>query len=224
MEAHQVLRQVKSETRRRILELLKLHGPQTANQLAKELGMTAMGARGHLAALERDRLIAHRAEKRRMGRPAYVFELTELGDELFPRTYPQLASSLLDSLKALYGEEVVGKLFEKRNEQLLKEYRARLADKPLDERVKELARIRTEEGYWADWEALDDGTFSLREHNCAICQIAKHAPEACQAELDLFRAVLPDCTVAREQHMIQGDRMCTYLIRRRNERHDDSTS
>ncbi len=211
---------VKSETRRRILELLKLRGPQTAAQLAQELGMTAMGVRGHLAALERDGLVTYQAERRRMGRPAYVYALTELGDELFPRTYSQLTNSLLEALKALYGEGSIEKLFEKRNEVLLAQYRARLNGKSLKERVAELARIRTEEGYMADWEALDDGRVLLKEHNCAICQIAQRAPQACRAELELFRQALPDAEVTREQHMIQGDRMCAYVIRRRNEQCD----
>ena len=210
--AAEALAHVRSETRRRILELLKLRGPQTPQQLAEELGMTAMGVRGHLASLERDGLVAHRVEKRPRGRPAFVYELTEQGDELFPRTYPQLALGLLDALRELHGEDAVQKLFEKRNERLLQEYRARLAGKPLKERVKELARIRTEEGYWCDWEELADGRFLLIERNCAICQIAKRTPQACRAELELFRAALPDCVVTRERHMIQGDRTCTYMI------------
>jgi iron-sulfur cluster biosynthesis transcriptional regulator SufR len=215
VEAQKALQQIKSETRRRILELLKLRGPQTADQLAKELGLTPMGVRGHLTSLEHDRLISHRAEKRPMGRPAYLYELTELGDELFPRAYPQLAGSLLDTLKAVYGEDSVEKLFQKRNEVLAEQYRARLEGKSLQERVAELAEIRSEEGYMAYYEALDDETFVLREYNCAICQVAKRALQACKAELKLFQQVLPGAEVERQQHMIRGDRTCTYVIRRR---------
>ena len=208
---------MKSETRRKILELLKLRGPQTPQQLAEALGMTAMGVRGHLAALERDGLVRHRVERRPRGRgrPGFVYELTERGDELFPRTYPQLTLSLLDALRALYGDQAIEKLFEKRNEELLRSYRARLDGTPLEKRVQELARIRTEEGYWADVEKLDDGRFRLIERNCAICRIAQRAPQACQAEMELFRAALPDCTVTREKHMIRGDRTCTYVIAKR---------
>ena len=220
----EALGRIKSETRRKILELLKLRGPLTADQLAKELEMTPMGVRGHLTALERDGLIAYRMEKRPLGRPAHVYALTEQGDELFPRTYPQLAGSLLDAMKALYGEESIERLFEKRNESLAAQYRARLDGESLKERVAELAQIRTEEGYMADWEALDDETFYLKEHNCAICQIARRAPQACQAELELFQQALPDADVRREQHMIQGDRMCTYVIRKRKEQRDDRNS
>jgi len=212
-----MLSQIKSETRRRILELLKLRGPQTADQLAEELKLTPMGVRGHLTSLERDGLISHRPEKRPMGRPAYLYELTELGEELFPRTYHQLAQSLLESAEALYGKGAAEKLFARRNEALAEQYRVRLAGKPLQGRVAELAEIRTDEGYMAAWEALDEETFVLREHNCAIYQVAKRTPQACEAELKLFRLVLPDAEVEREQHMIQGDRTCMYVIRMRDQ-------
>lgn len=114
-------------------------------------------------------------------------------------------------------------LFTKRNDRLLQQYRVRLAGKSLKERVRELAQIRTEEGYWCDWEELKDGRFLLIERNYAICQIARRTPQACQAELELFRAALPDCEVTRERHMIQGDRTCTYVIRHRVDGTDDGS-
>ncbi|MCS6903599.1 MAG: winged helix-turn-helix transcriptional regulator, partial [Candidatus Bipolaricaulota bacterium] len=55
------------ETRRRVLELLKLHGPMTAQRLAEELGITVMGVRGQLAALERDGIIRHEIVPQKLG-------------------------------------------------------------------------------------------------------------------------------------------------------------
>lgn len=210
--------QVKPETRRRILELLKLQGPMTADQLAKELGITAMGVRGHLIALERHGWIGHETQQRGMGRPSYMYSLTDIGDELFPRTYPQLVNSLLDALGSLWGEEGIERLFAKRTERLTAQYRLRLADKSLEERVKGLAQIRTEEGYMADWERRDENTFILREHNCSICQIARRCAQACSHELELFQRVLADADVSREKHMLKGDRVCAYVIRRKSKR------
>lgn len=201
------------ETRRKILELLKLHGPMTAHQLAHELGMTAMGVRGHLAFLERDGLIRHETAQKKLGRPSYVYTVTEQGDELFPRTYAQLAQSLLETIHALDGPKAIERLFDHRTKVLAAHYRARMNSKPLRERVAELARIRTEEGYMADWQELDKNTFVLREHNCAICQIAHKCPTACSHELELFRRVLDEAQVTRDKHIIKGDPMCTYVIR-----------
>lgn len=200
------------ETRRKILKLLKLHGPMTAHQLAEELGMTAMGVRGHLAFLERDGLIRHETVQKKLGRPSYVYTLTAQGNELFPRTYAQLVQSLLETIQALEGTKGVERLFDQRTKMLAAQYRARMNGTSLKERVAELAKIRTEEGYMADWEELSKNKFLLTEHNCAICQIAHKCPTVCSHELELFRRVLHDATVTRDKHIIKGDSMCTYVI------------
>lgn len=201
-------------TRRRLLELLKRAGAMTADELAEELEITSMGVRQHLQTLERDGLVTHDCEQRGMGRPCNVYQLTDDGDELFPRTYAQMANALLGAARQLDGESGVNRLLEARNEKLEAQYQGRMADKGFAERVGELARIRTEEGYMADWEQLDEDTFVLREHNCAICQIAKQCTQACAYELKLFQKVFGDATVRRETHMIQGDSTCTYVIER----------
>jgi predicted ArsR family transcriptional regulator len=128
-----------------------------------------------------------------------------------------LANSLLDAMRAVDGEGAIDRVFEKRTDWLEAQYRSRMAGKSLAEQVKELAQIRTQEGYMADWEKLDDETFLLREHNCAICQIARRCAQACRYELDLFQRVLPEAEVTRDKHMIKGDLTCTYVIRRKSQ-------
>jgi iron-sulfur cluster biosynthesis transcriptional regulator SufR len=201
-----------TNTRERVLHLLKLKGSMTADQIADELGITSMGVRRHLITMERDGLLQYRVKQRGQGRPGFVYSLTERGDEFFPRTYPQWANSLLDTVRALDGDKGVERLFDKRTEELSRQYRQRLLGKNLQEKVTELAKIRSEEGYMADWEALDEKTFVLREHNCAICLIAKQYQSACSHELDLFKKALTDADVIREEHIVKGDKMCTYLI------------
>jgi predicted ArsR family transcriptional regulator len=203
------------DSRRRILECLKREGPLSADVLGKQLGITSMGARQQLHALERDGLVRHEIVHQEMGRPGYHYSLTPLGDELFPRTYPQMANSLLETIRLMDGEKGIDRLFRKRTENLVSQYRARMANKNLEDRVRELAQIRSEEGYMADWEKMNKNTFRLRERNCAICQIASQCTQACTFELELFRKVLPDTEITRETHILQGDRSCNYLIRKK---------
>jgi predicted ArsR family transcriptional regulator len=200
-------------TRGGILELLKERGPQTATELSAIFGLTAMGVRQHLAALERDGLVTHRAESRGRGRSTHVYSLTESGDEIFPRTYPELANDLVETTRDIDGDDGVRRLFDRRTERLEAEYLAKLRGEGLERRVAALAKIRTAEGYMADCEPVDGGAYLLRERNCAIFQVARGCPEACAAELDLFRRVLGDASVTRRDHMVKGDRTCTYLIR-----------
>jgi iron-sulfur cluster biosynthesis transcriptional regulator SufR len=202
-----------TDTRERILQLLKFQGALTVDQVADALGITSMGVRRHLLALERDGLVRYRVEQRGQGRPGFVYSLTEQGDEFFPRTYSQLANSLIDAVRALYGDAGVERLFDRRTQELAKQYHERLIGKDLKERIAELAQIRSEEGYMSDWEQTDERTYLLREHNCAICQVAKQCQSACSHELDLFRKVLDDADVTRAEHIVKGDKMCAYVIR-----------
>lgn len=88
-------------------------------------------------------------------------------------------------------------------------------DKGLEKRVKDLVDIRTEEGYMADWERISEDEFLLREQNCSIYQIARNTTQACSFELDLFKQVLDEADVRRDDHIMSGDRTCTYVIRRK---------
>lgn len=213
MEA--ILEHQMPDTRRKILQLLKFKGAMTADELSEALKITSMGVRQHLTTLERDGFIKYQTVQRGMGRPSHVYTLTESGDELFPRTYPRFINSFLKAIRALDGEEGLERIFKKRTDQLKAQYRARLADKDLEAQVKELAQIRTEEGYMADWEKLDENTFVLCEHNCAIYQVASHYSQACTYELELFRRMFKEAEVTREKHMVKGDLTCTYTIRQK---------
>ena len=62
---------------------------------------------------------------------------------------------------------------------------------------------------------LDRETFLLKEHNCALCDVAAEFQAACNSQLGFLRAVFPDAEVAREDHLLSGGLSCTYRIRRR---------
>ncbi|MDR5694457.1 MAG: transcriptional regulator [Armatimonadota bacterium] len=199
-------------TRREILTLLKTRGPMTVKELSKSLGITAMGVRQHLATLERDGYVAPGGIRRGQGRPSRMYTITPRGDDLFPRTYQQFAIALLEDLRALEGEAKVMKLLEKRKERLLEEYRERLKGKAGAEMVAELARIRHEEGYLAEWKQVDTNTYLLIEHNCPIRHIADHFQQACHMEQALFAEVL-GAEVNRSQHILKGELSCSYTIK-----------
>jgi predicted ArsR family transcriptional regulator len=81
---------------------------------------------------------------------------------------------------------------------------------PLEERVRELARLQDELGYISEARVDGDG-IRLVEHNCAVLDVARRNPAACRAELDLFRDVL-GVEVTRERHIATGDRCCVYRV------------
>src|SRR5712692_5220833 len=101
-------------TRREILSLIKRNGPMTVQELSRHLQITPMGVRQHLAILERDGYMQSKGIRRGQGRPSRLYGISPEGDKLFPRTYEQLAQTLLDDLQALEGAHTVDQLFEHR--------------------------------------------------------------------------------------------------------------
>ena len=90
---------------------------------------------------------------------------------------------------------------------------ARLASKrSLKAKVSELAKILDEDGYLATAETIGPNRYRVVEHNCAIASVARKYGQACVSEIEFIRAVLPEATVERVSHMVQGDRHCAYEI------------
>ena len=84
------------------------------------------------------------------------------------------------------------------------------SDAPLEDRVRELARLQDELGYVSEARVDADG-IRLLEHNCAVLDVARGMPVACRSELELFREVL-GVNLVRERHIAAGDRCCEYRV------------
>jgi predicted ArsR family transcriptional regulator len=199
----------------RVLWMLKTKGPQTAAKIATGLGVTTMAVRQHLAALEEKELVSFTDEPHKVGRPARAWKLTERAYNRFPNQHAELAVRMLQAVEGAFGEGGVKRLAEEQTRQQIEQYRTRMPgmDVPLDARVAALVRIRREEGYMPELHQRNDGTLTLVENHCAIAAAAHHCSQLCGSELSLFRAVLgKDISIERTEHILSGDRCCTYLI------------
>ena len=204
-----------SETRMRILQLLKMRAGMTVGQLTDAMHISQMGVRQHLAILETEGLVEHYQEKQGRGRPPYVYRLTDEANSLFPTTYASFAVGLMHEVAKFNGPGFINKVFRERMKSQLEAYQRRLKDKTLPERVKELARIRDEEGYMARCDE-NESDYILIEHNCPIAVIAEEYPHVCEIELALFRQSL-GAKITREEHLMQGSHRCCYRIPKTSE-------
>lgn len=199
-----------SETRMRILQLLKMRSSMTVNQLTDALHISAMGIRQHLTILEEDSLVEYHVEKQGRGRPHHIYSLTDEAGSLFPTTYANFAVGLMQEVAKYNGPGFINKVFRSRMKVQLQMYKERLDGKNLIERVKELAHIRDEEGYMARFDE-NSTDYVLNEHNCPIAAIAQEYPHVCEIELALFRQSL-GAKVYRVEHLMQGSHRCCYRI------------
>jgi len=202
--------------RREILERLRREGPASPDQLASAIGASRTGVLQQLRALEETHFVSRQTVRHGVGRPRHLYDVTPAAQELFPSNYDGLAAGLLAAIGAVGGDSLIEQVFQARRRQIGDRVRRELDDRvgpgaPFIERVRELAVIQDELGYLADTAVEPDGTIRLREHNCAILDVARGQRSACDAELDLFREVL-GADVVRETHIASGDRCCSYRI------------
>jgi predicted ArsR family transcriptional regulator len=204
-------------TRRAIVRLLKTEGATDSRRLARRLRLTPMAVRQHLYALQRERLVVAEERPVPLGRPAKHWRLTREADRLFPEAYAELSVGLIDALSDAFGPAGVQRVIESRSEKQRKDYASRIpASWPLERKLQELARVRTEEGYMAEVTRERDAAFLFIENHCPICAAASACQGFCSTELDLFRAVLGEgVTVERASHIVAGDRRCAYRVTRR---------
>lgn len=203
------------KSRRRIVKLLKTEGPLGSAQLAERLGLTAMAVRLHLYALQEEGLVAAEDRPVPVGRPAKFWRLTREADRHFPEAYAELSVALIEAMQETLGEEGLGRVLASRCARQKSDYAKRIRrGDPLDKKLEELARVRTEEGYMAEVRHEEEsGGFLLVENHCPICAAANACQGFCSAELELFRSALgPGVAVERVEHIVSGDRRCAYRV------------
>lgn len=176
MSATRWHRRFYESTRGRIIGLLR-HDSRTVEELARELGVTDNAVRPHLAALERDGLVAQTGVRRGVSKPAYVYELTPDAERLFPKALGTVLSQLLDVLGDRFDSNEV--------ERTLRETGRRLAAgrgvqprADLDQHVRGAVQALADLGGSAQLER-HGGRYVIRGFDCPLREVVTDHPQAC---------------------------------------------
>jgi predicted ArsR family transcriptional regulator len=203
---------------RAILVALRDMGASGPDRLAARVGASRASILLRLHWLESHGSVVRQAIRHGVGRPRHLYDVTAEAQRSLPANYDGLATTLLESIAEVGGDQLVEAVFQARRRLLGERIRARFAETlgpspTLAARVQELAVIQDESGYLCRATPLDgiDGPLELREANCAILGAAAGHPAACRAEIQLFEEVL-QARVTRVTHIAAGDRSCIYRI------------
>ena len=115
--------------------------------------MTLSGTRQHLTALERDGLVAHSDLRDGRGRPKYLYYLTPMADNLFPRNYVDLTNELLEYVDEA-DPALLDQIFDKRGQRRLERARQRTAGLAFPAKVAAVTALLDEDGYLAAFEGV----------------------------------------------------------------------
>ncbi len=198
-------------TKGQILFILKKKGKLSIADLARELDITPMGVRQHLSAMERDGLISTKIMRKPMGRPVYLYFLTERADNQFSKQYEEFLAQFIEGLIALEGKECFENVLRCHFENLASFYRPRFQDKDLQARVLELNKVLEERGGLVELKQVSESSFALDNYNCTLNTIARRYQSICRWELEAIRSLL-GARVDRINNLASGGLNCAFFI------------
>src|SRR5919106_6740139 len=206
-----------SEPKKKLLYYLKVMQQAELEELANVMKVSRMAVHKHLGLLQQRGLVEAVETRGHVGRPRMMYQLTSQSKTVFPKSYSAIATHALDFIERNMGKEGVEKVLYERQSELFDQYYKRLKDLDFDKQVKELARIRDEEGYIAESKkSKSDGKHILLEYNCPIIHIAEKHWEACSTETELFEKLL-EAKIETTHRAAKGDLICKFAIKERKE-------
>src|ERR671918_1326498 len=208
-----------SEPKKKLLYYLKVMQQAELEELANVMKVSRMAVHKHLGLLQQRGLVEAVETRGHVGRPRMMYQLTSQSKTVFPKSYSAIATHALDFIERNMGKEGVERVLRDRQSELFDQYYKRLKDLDFDKRVKELARIRDEEGYMAESKnesKLSSGRHVLLEYNCPIIHIAEKHWEACSVETELFEKLL-GANIETTHRAAKGDLICKFVIKEKKE-------
>ena len=200
-----------NSTRKNIILLLKKNGGMSIDDLSRVVEITPMGIRQHLLALEKKGIVSYISRRRGIGRPGFVYMLTDAANDLFPKYYDKFAVDLLRDIKKHEGNEKIDKIFSWRRERLFKMNKEALSgNENLDDTLRAFKNILEANGHFVDI-SRNNGNYHLKQYHCPINKVASEFKDACKYELQLYRDLI-DKNITREQSLSEGAPSCLYVI------------
>lgn len=200
----------KKSTRDTILHTIKSSQHANVESLAEAAQVSPVTVRHHLNALQADGLIQSTTIRRKVGRPYYVYSLSEEGHELFPKRYVRLAIRLLDELKSRLPDDVLKEVFDSVVSGVLDEHRGEYEHLSIEDRLDYLVDLLGDEGFLASWERMDNG-YSLTEYSCPYISVGQAHTEICAIDKELIINVL-QTPIEQNSCMLQGGDCCQFLV------------
>ncbi len=198
-------------TRDTILQTIKAQPKANVDALAEAANVSPVTVRHHLNALQANGLIELESVRRKVGRPYYVYSLSEKGQELFPKRYVRLTSRLLDEMKLHLPSEAFQDVLSNVVNGVLDDHRGEFEHLDIEDRLDYLVKLLADEGFLAHWEKTEGG-YLLTEFSCPYISLGETHSEICSMDKELIINVL-DVPVQQNSCMLDGESCCEFLIK-----------
>jgi predicted ArsR family transcriptional regulator len=197
-------------------ELLAAHGEATVADITRELRLNAANIRRHLEVMRAEGLVDVRIQRNDVGRPSYVYRLTERAEEMTAH-YPRLVDRMFRRIASLpadqasTGQRLMSQVFDGVAEDIAGVYRLQVTGATVGERVAETSAALKDEGIVDHWRKDDDG-FHLMNTSCPYRKAAESSDAPCHADHRVVE-MLVGAPVEQVSRVIDGKPMCEYVVR-----------
>ncbi len=197
-----------SESRRRILTLIKERSVASISDVARALAVTHEAARKQMLDLHRGGWLStacaeEEADANTPGRPAAQYCLSRAAENLFPKLYASLTIELLDR----FGTEALVGI----TNDTVRRLRARAEGDALPERLAAAREVYFDGDPYTTIEQRG-GDFVVVERNCPFIDVALDHPVVCSTTVSALRR-FTGREVLRERRFQDGDGRCEFHVR-----------
>ncbi|MCI0766754.1 metalloregulator ArsR/SmtB family transcription factor [Bacillus sp. TL12] len=200
-------------TKEEIVQILKRNGEQTVGSLAESLEITEMAVRRHLSKLEKEEVIQSKMVRQHVGRPTYVYGLSQKGEDLFPKDYKQFALGVLEDLEKIGDETLVNAILKTRTNRMEEQLQQRISrQENVWQKLREVAVIQEKNGYMVQVKQEEENSYILQKQNCPLKAVAEKYPQLCLEEEKMYKRLFSDGNVKVLSNMCDGDCHCSYHI------------
>jgi predicted ArsR family transcriptional regulator len=203
-----VTSKTKQNTRETILHTLKTSHQAKIEALAEVANVSPVTVRHHLNAMQAEGLVEVESVRRKVGRPYYVYSLSEKGNELFPQKYFSLTNRLLDELKSRLPQDIINEVFIGLVGSIVEEHKGEFENLSFEERLDYVIELLAQEGFLARWEKADNG-YQLVEYSCPYLSVGQKHAEVCTLDTEIMLVVL-GTPVKQHSCMLDGDDCCHF--------------
>lgn len=200
-----------SESRMRIVELIKRRGSVTVDETMDALGLAETTVRQHLDRLDEKGLIDGESVPDGPGRPTIRYRLSAAGRQLFPGQDAALLGNMLDFLVKEGYPGVIDAFFHQmwaeRQEELV-EAMERADATTLEERLAIVEQFLAREGFLPEIDIADERV-CIRECNCPFSESVRATKLPCRLEAQFLEFALQR-ELSRVSYMPEGHPTCTY--------------
>lgn len=197
-------------TKEKILDQLLLLQNATISQLSDRLGISEISVRHHLIVLEEEGLAASSEERHGVGRPRFIYHLTEKGYENAPANYLSLTEAAITTMKRVLGPEVLLDLFRQIGVDLAEGYKDAGTDFRNDHSLSNITSRLSQDGYYFSWNRTED-KYILTSHHCPFHKIVQKHPEVCTISQALLESLI-HYPITHNTCVLLGDVACTYTF------------